>query len=257
MARKLYYKIIADGKNEITNEEWESILRLQHWYNSEFIWTAGRLGFKMYAVFPNTDLTMKNVDALEQIIRRRRRELKEDGLSENETIQQLEAEGLIIIQKGGYFDHCIASGFTRVAGNEFNAYLVCEFLLKVSLIAPRSVISVYDEGEFIKSKNIMFHIGNVILQLSDTSKLVYFQEMVNNHHVFSIIDPAKYDNFPKFKSSISDFNELDFNERLAVLKDWNWLGFGDNFDIHGDDVQGSDLNKKVLGFHLEIINSKS
>jgi hypothetical protein len=103
----------------------------------------------------------------------------------------------------------------------------------------------------------MFHIGNVILQLSDTSKLVYFQEMVNNHHVFSIIDPAKYDNFPKFKSSISDFNELDFNERLAVLKDWNWLGFGDNFDIHGDDVQGSDLNKKVLGFHLEIINSTS
>src|SRR5258706_727734 len=107
VARKIYYKIYDDGKNILSEAEWEDIRRLQHWYNSEFYWTAGYLAFKMYAVFPNTDASIiATEDAFIQNIATRRTVLREEGLSENEIIQRLETEGLIISENGGYFDNC-------------------------------------------------------------------------------------------------------------------------------------------------------
>ncbi len=257
MARKLYYKVVDDGTNKITNEQWDTVLRLQHWYNSEFIWTAGRLGFRMYAVFPNVEYSLEKPDKLEIRIKKRKRELQQGGLTENESIQQLESEGLIIVQKGGYFDHCIASGFTRVAANEFNAYLVCEFLLKVSILASDATISVYDEGEFIKPKHIKLEQGNVILSSKDEATKKIYQEMVNNRHVFSVVDPAKYDHNPQFTNMVRDFIKMKLDERLTILKDWNWLGFENNFDLNGDDVQGYDLNQKVKKFIIETLTPKN
>src|SRR5690242_15110212 len=174
MARKLYYKVIDDGRNAITDAEWGEIARLQHWYNSEFIWTAGKLALKMYAVFPDSERRPEDADELWQIIRRRREELEREGMSENETIRKLIAEGLIIAHKGGYFDDCLASGFTRVAGNEFNAYLVCEFLLKVSRLSPRIAVNLYDEGEFVKSHEATFAGGDVTVIARDESRLWYY-----------------------------------------------------------------------------------
>ncbi len=251
MARKLYYKIIDDGRNRITDGEWERILSLQHWYNSEFFWTAGRLALKMYAVFPNVPDDSADAEALRRRIGERRREMRDQGLTENETIQRLAAEGLIIAQKGGYFDKCLASGFTRVASNEFNAYLVCEFLLKSSLLAPDAVLTAYDEGEFVKPKLVKFQAGRVTVPLRDTTRASLYERMIVNRHVFSIVDAAKYDQFPRFRTTIADFNELSDDERLSILKDWNWLGFENNFDLNGDDIQGFNLNKKVLEFELE------
>jgi len=251
MARKIYYKIIDDGNNRITDIQWDTIRRLQHWYNSEFMWTAGRLGFKMYAVFPNPNRQSEGGNELQQKIKQRRMELENLGFSENSAIQQLETDGLIITQKGGYFDKCIASGFTRVAANEFNGYLVCEFLLKSSVIAPDAVVTAYDEGEFIKSKEVKFYRGGIILKLNDPLKETYFKSMIANRHVFAVVDPAKYDRFPRFRTTIVDFNDLSFDDRLSILKDWNWLGFENNFDLNGDDIQGFDLNKKVSAFGIE------
>lgn len=251
MARKLYYKIIDDGRNKITDAEWEEILRLQHWYNSEFIWTAGRLAFKMFAVFPNIDQNSNDSYKIRQKIVQRRIELERQGLSDNETIHQLQTEGLIITQKGGYFDQCLASGFTRVAGNEFNAFLVCDFLLKASLVAKDAVIAIYDEGQFIKSKGVRIHRGGVKVPIRDATMVSYFTNLITNRRVFSVVDAAKYDQFPRFQTTILDFNDMTIDERLSILRDWNWLGFENNFDINGDDIQGFDLNKKVTRFELE------
>jgi hypothetical protein len=248
MARKIYYKIIDDGRNRLTDEQWEAILRLQHWYNSEFIWTAGKLGFRMYAVFPNTSYSSLTIEELQKRINDRRSELLQQGMSENKTILQLEAEGLVFTQKGGYFDQCIASGFTRVAGNEFNAYLVCEFLLKASAIVPDSIISVYDEGEFIKTKKVKFSNGDVFVEAIEETTVRYFNEIVKNRHLFGIVDPAKYDHYPQFRTTISGFNELEIEDKLSIVRDWNWLGYGRNFDRDSDDVRGFDLNKKVRNF---------
>lgn len=250
MARRLYYKIIDDGKNFISDLQWDEILRLQHWYNSEFVWTAGRLSFKMYAVFPNIDSMTTNEDDLWAQIRGRHCSLRSEGISENEIIRNLEAEGLVIAKKGGYFDGCLASGFTRVAGNEFNAYLVCEFLLKASIAAPGVIIVVCDEGEFIKPRNIRIQQGKIILSQPEKSKLSYYQLMVANRHVFAIVDTAKYDHFPKYETTIADFNDLPADEQHIILKDWNWLGFENNYDINGDDIQGFDLNRKVVSFEI-------
>ncbi|MBI4810417.1 MAG: hypothetical protein HY800_03040 [Ignavibacteriales bacterium] len=217
MARKLYYKILDDNYNRITDKQWDDILRLQHWYNSEFIWTAGKLGFRMYAVFPNTNFALDDVSDIEHVIRNRKKELQKSGLNENETIQQLKSEGLIIAQKGGYCDNCIA----------------------------------------IKPKQIRIHQGNVIIPIVDEMKQKVTLEMINNRHVFAIVDPAKYDHHPRFSNIVSDFNEMKLDERQSILKDWNWLGYENNYDQHGDDIKGCDLNKKVVKFEILLDESYS
>ena len=257
MARKLYYKILNDGRNLVTDVEWEEILRLQNWYNSEFSWSAGRIAFKMYAVFPNIDKHILTREELRTMVLARMSELKGQGLTENQIILKLEREGLVTAKQGGYFDDCVASGFTRVAGNEFNAYLVCDFLVKASRIAPSAVITLYDEGEFVKPKYVRISNGTVVLTLSEKSRRSSFELMIENRHVFAVVDSAKYDRFPRFQSTIAEFNDLPFDERQDIVKDWNWLGFENNFDINGDDIQGFDLNRKVSGFRLEEVVENS
>ncbi len=250
MARTIHYKIIDDPGNRVTDNEWEEILRLQHWYNSEFIWTAGRLALKMYAVFPNWEEFDGDEKELIERITKRQRDLRKSGYSENEIILQLESDGLVIAKKGGYMDNCLASGFTKVAGNEFNAYLVCEFLLKASTIAKNAEFSLYDEGRFIKSKRIKIQDGIIRVSAGEEQKGIT-DELVRERKIFSIVNSQKYDEFPKFRTLVAGYNDLDDSEKMEILKDWNWLGFGENFDINGDDLQGYDLNVKVIKFEIE------
>ncbi|MDI6779195.1 MAG: hypothetical protein QME25_03205 [Bacteroidota bacterium] len=233
MARRIHYFVRDNGVNIISDEEWEKIQKLQRWYNSEFIWSAGRLALKMYSIFPNWE--NKNVDKklFWEIISKRRNELSKLELSENRIIEQLQEEGLIIAKRGGYRDNCIASGFTKVAGNEFNAYLVCEFLLKVSTIAQKCCIEVHDEGKFIKCQTVSFKNGDVT---SDQRK------------IFSTVNPEKYNNFPRYHTYVLNYAGLDIDDKNKILHDWKWLGFDDNYDFNGDDSSGYDLNKKIRGF---------
>ncbi|HLX13168.1 MAG TPA: hypothetical protein VKS81_10185 [Bacteroidota bacterium] len=255
MARKLYYKILDNGGNKILPDQWEEVLRLEHWYNSEFLWTAGKLAFKQYAVFPNFDHFFINEDELWKKIVERKNELRGRGYNEEEIVNFLESENLIIAKKGGYFDGCLASGFTGVAANEWNAYLVCEFLLRCSRIVDTASIMVEDEGNFIKTKRAQFIRGAVVLESPDARNAALYSAMIEHRHVFSIVDPEKYDQFPSFQSTISDFNALELDEQRLILKDWNWLGFDNNFDRDGDDVRGTDLNKKVKSFRIAIGDS--
>ncbi|HUL44781.1 MAG TPA: hypothetical protein VLY03_10520 [Bacteroidota bacterium] len=250
MARKLYYKILRCGQSDIPDRLWEDILRLQHWYNSEFIWTAGRLALKMFAVFPNTERKGSSTEDITALIAARQRELEAGGKSHNEIIRTLHAEGLIIAVPGGYFDDCLASGFTRTAGNEFNAYLVSEFLLKVTRLLPEITLDIVDEGEFIKPHHILLSNGNVVVPADERDRLWYYEAIVKNRHVFSVVDSAKYDNIPRFRVTVPDFGELSPEERMEVLRDRSWLGFENNYDINGDDIQGYDLNKQVGRFSL-------
>src|SRR5580765_6332556 len=104
MARKLTYKILNDGKNHITDSEWEEVLRLQNWYNSEFSWSGGRIAMMMFAVFPNVDQQHRSREELRTFDLGRMSELKSQGLTENQMIVQLEREGLVTAKQGGYFD---------------------------------------------------------------------------------------------------------------------------------------------------------
>ena len=255
MARRIHYRIDERSDNRVTDQEWEQIKRLEHWYNSEFIWTAGRLAFKMYAIFPNWESFVDSGHSGWEEIWDRYRYLRNLGLLENEVVVRLEKEGLVVHKKGGYRDNCVASGFTRVAGNEFNAYLVCEFLLKCSMIARQAEIQVLDEGDFIKGKNIVFRNGFVKVPVQNPLHLRKLQEWVQNRRIFSVVDSSKYENLPEFRNVVQGFNTMEENERRRVLQDWNWLGFANNYDLDGDDCSGYDLNKKVRGMEIVAPNN--
>ncbi len=251
MARKIYYKILDDGINRLADDEWEEIARLQRWYNSEFVWTAGRLGLKRYVVFPNISDELQRNDEIWETVNLRRRELRSLGLSEQEIISHLEHEGLVVVKAGGYFDDCLASGFTRVAGNEFNAYLVCDFLVKVSRIAPAASLTVIDEGEFIKAGSVRLKNGSAFVYSTGSKPKDFLDAIVQNRHLFSVVDAAKYDNYPVYRTVVREFSKLTGDERLSVVRDRSWLGFENNFDLHGDDITGFDLNKKITSIDIE------
>ena len=78
----------------------------------------------------------------------------------------------------------------------------------------------------------------------------FLDEMLQDKHVFSIVNPEKYNNHPAFKNVIPEFNKLQTADRLNVIRNWNWLGYGDGYDSSGDDVTGFNLNLKVKRFHL-------
>jgi hypothetical protein len=251
MARKLIYKFPDHSGNRIEPAEWEEIFRLQHWYNSEFIWTSGKLALKMYAVFPLSPHPLYDEEELFKRIAERRTELRAEGKTEDHIVESLDRERLIIAKRGGYYDDCLASGFTHVAANEWNAYLVGDFLLKCSRIAPAASIELVDEGQFVKPGVVTLRNGHVFVPVVERHKTGYLEAMVEHRHVFSITDPAKYDRFPAYDSTVPGFNELDTDEQAQIVRDWRWLGFENDFDLNGDDVQGSNLNEKVDGFRLE------
>jgi hypothetical protein len=249
MGRRIIYKIEQTPDNRITDEEWSELQKLQHWYNSEFVWSNGKLLFKRYVIFPNTE-DFSDLDSnIWEIIRQRRQRLVEEGFTETEVVAQLEKDGLVSVKWGGYFDGCLASGFTRVADNEWNAYLVCDFLLKASTICSTASILVEDEGKFIKTGKLYMKQGEVLVPRSVYERSS-FREFIEARRLFSIVDPEKYEKHPRFKNIIPEFNKLNAEERLEQLRRWNWLGYDDSYDEHGDDRKGFDLNQKVRAIRL-------
>ncbi|MCL4539840.1 MAG: hypothetical protein M1469_06650 [Bacteroidetes bacterium] len=242
MARKIFYRIPDNGENFISDEEWESIRSLQNWYNSEFFWTGGKIDLRRFLVFPNYDSIGNDTSE----IRKRFSELGKAGYSEVEMVSELEARGLIIVKRGGYEDGMIASGFTRVADNEFNAFLVLDFLLKVSRMAPTARISVFDEGSFVKTHSVSLVNGDGELRAADLEPQT-LDEIRATRRVFAVVNPDKYDGHPEFTNCVIEFNELLPDERAKVVEDWNWLGYESkaDFDFNGDDFFGFDLNRKL------------
>lgn len=249
MGRRIIYKIEQKPENVIEETEWAELQKLQHWYNSEFVWSSGKLLFKRYVIFPNTEDFIDVDSDIWEIIRKRRQQLAVEGLSDIEIVSQLEKDGLISVKWGGYFDGCVASGFTRVADNEWNAYLVCDFLLKASTLLLHASILVEDEGRFIKTGKLYFKQGEVLVP-RNVHEQQAFREFVESRHFFSVVDPGKYEKHPMFKNMIPEFNKLNAQERLEHLRRWNWLGYDDAYDENGDDRKGFDLNLKVRAVRL-------
>lgn len=248
MARRLIYKIADDGKNFIGEQEWQQIQKLQNWYNSEFIWSAGKLAFKMFLIFPNYESSIINKEEYRKRVKNIQQVLKLKGATELELIRTLEANGLIFTRKGGYFENCLASGYTRVGQNEFNAYLVCDFLIKVSFIATRCTIEVEDEGNFIKCKKIYLREGDLIVLQQNTEDKILVENLLKERRIFSIVNPQKYEYLPKLKHQYSNYNKYSQRIKHRILHNWNWLGFENTYDFEGDDIEGYDLNKKVKRF---------
>jgi hypothetical protein len=249
VSRRIIYRIFDNGTNRFSESEWGEVERLQHWYNSEFSWSTGRLAVKRYILFPNVE-DFQNIDTpIWEVLGQRHLTLRTQGLSEPEIISQMEKDKLLTVKWGGYYDNCLAGGFTRVADNEWNAYLVCDFLLKSSTLLPHAAINVSDEGKLIKSGIVDFRNGVAELW-QGTSPEVDVRELCATRKVFSVVDPSKYNSHPAFRNMVPEFNKLKDSEQKKVVKNWNWLGYEGNFDADGDDFRGFDLNSKIRSFFL-------
>jgi hypothetical protein len=247
MARRIFYQVADDGRNFISGEEWDEIHSLQRWYNLEFFWTGGRPDLRRFVIFPNYDC----VGTKPGKIREEFLNLEKRGLSEEEIVCKLESDGLILVNRGGYEGGMIGSGSTRVADNEFNAFLVLDFLIKVSHIASTAMIEVHDEGDFVKTRSISLSDGDVFVKEKALSQEI--REIVKStRRVFAIVNPEKYDGHSELTNCVSDFNDLAADERAKVVEDWNWLGHESkaDFDFNGDDFFGFDLNQKVRNLYF-------
>lgn len=250
MGRRIIYRIEDRSSNRFTDEEWDEVERLQHWYNSEFAWSTGRLALRPYVVFPNTEDYGNREIPVWDLIAKRHRLLLADGLTEREIVSLMERDKLIIVKWGGYYDNCLASGFTRVADNEWNAYLVCDFLLKASTLIPNATISLADEGKFIKTGLLELRNATAALPGDVYCSVNQAEDLCRTRRIFSVVDPEKYERHPSFGNIIPEFSKLKASERKELVRNWNWLGYEGNFEVEGDDRKGFDLNVKVRLFKL-------
>lgn len=251
MSRRVIYRIEDRRGNSFTEEEWSAVERLQHWYNSEFSWSTGRINFKRFVLFPNTEDFNDLSVSIWDLIAQRHQHLREAGLKEPDIIAKLESEKLLIVKWGGYYDDCLASGFTRVADNEWNAFLVCDFLLKASTLVPRCLITVNDEGRFIKTGQVAMRDAAVILRQHADGPKPLLEEACTSKRVFSVVDAAKYAHHPSFRNVVPEFARLKTMEKREIVRNWNWLGYDGRYDSDGDDAKGYDLNSKVRQFTFE------
>jgi hypothetical protein len=251
MPRSLRYFIPDSTDNGISNAEWKEIARLQHWYNSEFIWSCDRLAMKRFILFANYDKLPEMPYRTAKFHFRKRFLAKKIELQDEiAAVRAMEEEGLFSVRWGGVRDNSIASGITRVADNEFNAYLVCEFLLKCSTIAREATFHVEDEGGFILPGRAMFRDGSVLISRDD----LYPEGVdvpLDVPQVFSVVNPAKYDEHPRFEQSVEDFEELDDEEIHAASHEFGVLGFAPNYDSAWGDNEG--LNLQLRARRVELI----
>lgn len=246
MPRALRYYIDDNSENTVTNDEWSEILALQHWYNSEFFWSCDKIDLKRYILFPNYDHMPEMPYRTARYHFRKRLLAKKIELGNwVDAVTELVKEGLFHVRWGGVRENSIASGITHVADNEFNAYLLCEFLLKCSTISTGATFTVEDEGRFVLPGRAMFRDGSVMVYRDDLAGSGHDVESLDTPQVFSVVNHAKYDDHPLFSQSVDDFDELDEAEIANAVGKYGGLGFGENYDTRWGDHEGLNLQQRA------------
>ena len=245
MPRALRYYIEDSADNTIPNTAWPEIVRLQHWYNSEFIWSCDKIGLKRYMLFPNYDrIPDMPYHTAKYHFRKRLLQKKIELQDEIGAVRAMEEEGLFTVRWGGVRDDSIASGITHVADNEFNAYLLCEFLLKCSTIASEATFVAEDEGRFILTRRAAFRNGEIQIRRED----VYPREEsipLDVPQVFSVVNASKYDDHPRFAQNVEDFDDMDEETITETVHEYGVLGFAQNYETAWGDAEGLNLQLRA------------
>lgn len=245
MPRALRYYIENIPENTIPDAAWKEIARLQHWYNSEFIWSCDKIGLKRYIAFPNYDsIPEMPYHTAKYHFRKRFLQKKIELQDEIAAVRAMETEGLFTIRWGGVRDNSLASGITHVANNEFNAYLLCEFLLKCSTIANEASFVVEDEGRFILPKRAIFRNAEILVRRQD----LYGEGediSLDIPQIFSVVNPDKYNDHPRFSQNLEDFDDMDETSITESVHEFGTLGFAENFETAWGDPEGLNLQLRA------------
>jgi hypothetical protein len=200
---------------------------------------------KRYILFPNYETIPEMPYRTARYHFRKRLLAKKIELGDEiAAVRAMVEEGLFSVRWGGVRDNSIASGVTHVADNEFNAYLLCEFLLKCSTIAPDATFHIEDEGRFILPGRAMFRGGEVLVSKDD----LYPEGKevpLDPPQIFSVVNPSRYDEHPTFTQSIEDFGDLNEEEISEDVHRFGVLGFAQNYETAWGDTEGLNLQQRA------------
>jgi len=235
MGRTLHYEV--SGK--ISDNEWDLIDDLQDTYNVKHRWTCEHLGLTRlpywYLRWPNWFKDSKlekgiTSDRAWEIISFHLDGLKGSTL-ERKVLELVDTKVLALGEE--HKQGIVASGFTKVADNEWNAKLVTEFLIEASRMARGARIKLFDEGEYILCRYVIIERGIVSQNREKVDEHLSFLEerakdpkwqsyftrclkkfkenllLVNKGKFFADLDPSEYKDHPKFRTlalEIGGFN---------------------------------------------------
>lgn len=244
MPRALRYHIEDAHNGAIDKDAWKDIMRLQHWYNSEFFWSCDKISLKRYLLFPNYERMPDMPYRVAKFHFRKRLVQKRIELGDEiAAVRAMVEEGFFHVRWGGVRDNAFASGISHVAGNEFNALLLCEFLLKCSYMVPDTTLVVEDEGHFIRCKRVSFLNGQILVAKEDLAGAEPL-DTVDAIQVFTVVNPEKYDDYPPFVERIDDLSELDMTEDNISDK-FGSFGFDASFETQWGDGDGVNLQQRA------------
>lgn len=165
MGRTLHYNIKENKKIPITDADWERIHLLTRWFITNFKWTCEQPSFSNIDYYPRwpdwfRDSKLPRLNSTMEIweyVTNAYEELEAKGLSTLQILRELNVKKFIAFL-GNNPDKLQlqkAYGFTKVAGNEFNALLVTAWITAISHILPNHTLTLYDEGEFLTKELVI------------------------------------------------------------------------------------------------------
>jgi hypothetical protein len=137
-----------------------------------------------------------NQDQLWKYINKAYEELKAEGFSRLQIIRDLLSRKLIALH-GDDHNHLNlqkAYGFTKVAGNEWNAALVTSWLTQISRLLPEHTFTLHDEGEFLTHSCLVIKNGKARTEHGKVWRDVGFY--------CRPVNPKDFEQHPEFPSII-------------------------------------------------------
>ena len=224
MGRTLHYYI--PQRYEIDKEQWEAISKIQRDYTKNYKWTCEEPSLELLSYYPNWE-RFESADLARRYIDNRTKELQKQYRYELDVIEALGREDLVKIERGGYQRNRTASGFTKVASNEYNAKLILDFLLDISPIIPDAEVYLKDEGDFLLTGVIIQNEQLKVDSKAANKQLRYLDKMAHEHseleayfknsyqklkngletkRVIANVDPKRYEDHPEFRSLCFDIS---------------------------------------------------
>jgi len=161
MGRTLHYELRRNPAITLTDKDWNRIEKLTDFFNKTFKFTCENIGFNTLGFYPRWHKFFKDSKLHDDksgwdIVNSSYKNLQAKGHTRLQILRALHKHKLIAYYKDDdRLNLQVARGFTKVAGNEWNALLVTVWLTEVSKILTDNEFELHDEGEFLKVDIIM------------------------------------------------------------------------------------------------------
>lgn len=189
MGRTIHYKI--PKINPISVKDFKAMEEVQEEYRQRFTWTCESLYLEKCSWYPRwpdwyADSALPKGKSVDEIY-----EYLQGLMNNGYSLSRLNREKYIWIENGGYLGkNYSASGFTKVRGDEWNAWLVLRFLTWLSSSYPSLQIKVVDEGDFILVGDIILQGGKPEVDHAEVERRIEYLERNNFKEVIEKIRTA-------------------------------------------------------------------